>query len=116
MNLRESEFLRLEVHFPGDAGGLWRRLDKDHSGTITLSELAPKSADEVAARDRKRTQNRARADHTANLSGPLIGCIEADVTCKLSFCSIFQDIQDFGTPAPRQSQHSILRTLAMNAA
>jgi len=45
-----KEFVQalLEVHFPGDAGGLWRRLDKDHSGTITLSELAPKSADEVA--------------------------------------------------------------------
>ena len=39
MNLRESEFLRLEVHFPGDAGGLWRRLDKDHSGTIEHTEL-----------------------------------------------------------------------------
>ena len=38
-----------EVGFPGDRDMLWRRLDKDHSGTITLSEVAPKSADEVPA-------------------------------------------------------------------
>lgn len=37
-----------EVRFPGDANQLWRRLDKDHSGTISLCELAPKTVVEVA--------------------------------------------------------------------
>merc|ERR1719171_2787995 len=37
-----------ELQYKGDAATLWRRIDKDHSGTMTLSELAPKSSDEIA--------------------------------------------------------------------
>merc|ERR1719456_497280 len=37
-----------EIKYKGDASTLWRRIDKDHSGTMTLSELAPKSSDEIA--------------------------------------------------------------------
>merc|ERR1719247_2197756 len=36
------------MKFQGDAATLWRRIDKDMSGTMTLSELAPKSSDELA--------------------------------------------------------------------
>jgi Ca2+-binding EF-hand superfamily protein len=37
-----------EMQYPGNSIMLWKRIDKDHSGSMSLSELAPKSSDELA--------------------------------------------------------------------
>jgi Ca2+-binding EF-hand superfamily protein len=48
-SVSRQEFIAAVLQIlPDDVGEIWRRLDRDKVGSITLSSFAPKSADEVA--------------------------------------------------------------------